>query len=79
MLHFLPQPLQLLARAMVADAMKTADLPTVPAAVVVRAATTKRVKARYTAGKVAQRISTLRRIAPADLFDSSLRKQMRLP
>jgi NAD(P)-dependent dehydrogenase (short-subunit alcohol dehydrogenase family) len=67
------------ARAVTTGAMEVADLPTVPAQVVVLAATTKRVRARYTAGKVAQRVSTLRRIAPAGLFDKSLRKQMRLP
>ena len=33
---------------------------------------------RYTAGKVARQISLLRRFAPAEMFDKSLRKQMRL-
>ncbi len=53
------------AQATVAGAMQVADLPTAPAQVVVLAATTKQVRSGYTAGKVAQRISTLRRFAPA--------------
>ena len=34
---------------------------------------------RYTAGKIARQVSVLRRFAPAEIFDKSLRKQMRLP
>lgn len=67
------------ARATVTRAMQTADLPTVVAQTVVLAATAKRVRSRYTAGRIAQRISTLRRFAPADVFSKSLRKEMHLP
>jgi NAD(P)-dependent dehydrogenase (short-subunit alcohol dehydrogenase family) len=61
------------------DAMATADAPEVVAATVLRAATDARPRRRYPAGKVAGQISVLRRFAPADAFDKSLRKQMRLP
>jgi hypothetical protein len=35
--------------------------------------------ANYPAGKVARQVSVQRRFAPAEMFDKSLRKQMRLP
>ena len=59
--------------------MPTADPPEVVADVVVKAATDARPRRRYTAGKVARQVSMLRRFAPAEIFDKSLRKQMRLP
>ena len=67
------------ARALLQDVMTTADPPEVVADAVVLAATAKRPRRRYTAGKVAQQISLLRRFAPAEMFDKSLRKQLRLP
>lgn len=66
-------------RALVHDVMQTADPPEVAAKAVLLAATTARPRRRYPAGKIAQQISVLRRLAPAGLFDKSLRKQMRLP
>ncbi len=65
--------------ALLRDVMPKADLPNVVAAVVVKAASDARPRRRYTAGKVAQQISMLRRFAPAGFFDKSLRKEFRLP
>jgi NAD(P)-dependent dehydrogenase (short-subunit alcohol dehydrogenase family) len=59
--------------------MSTADLPEVVADVVVRAATDSRPRRRYTAGKIARRVSMLRRFVPAKIFDRALRKELRLP
>lgn len=67
------------ALALVRDVMPTADPPEVVAKAVVRAAIARRPRRRYTAGKVARQISMLRRFVPAEMFDKSLRKQMRLP
>ena len=66
-------------RALIEDAMATADPPEVVAQAVLLAATTNRPRRRYAAGKVARQVSVLRRFAPSDAFDKSLRKQMRLP
>ena len=66
------------ARALVRDVMTTADPPEVVADAVLLAATAARPRRRYTVGKVARQISLLRRFAPAEMFDKSLRKQMRL-
>jgi short-subunit dehydrogenase len=66
------------AGARARDVMTTADHPEVVADAVVVAATAARPRRRYTAGKVARQISLLRRFAPAEMFDKSLRKQMRL-
>ena len=66
-------------RALIEDVMTTADPPEVVAQAVLLAATTSRPRRRYPAGKVARQISVLRRFAPSDAFDKSLRKQMRLP
>ena len=65
--------------ALLRDVMPKADLPDVVAAAVVKAATDARPRRRYTAGKAAQQISILRRFAPAEIFDKTLRKQFRLP
>ncbi len=67
------------ALALVRDVMPTADPPEIVADTVVRAATAPTPRRRYTAGKVARQIAILRRFAPAEMFDKSLRKQMRLP
>jgi NAD(P)-dependent dehydrogenase (short-subunit alcohol dehydrogenase family) len=63
------------ARALVQDVMPTADLPEA----VVLAATAARPRRRYPTGKIARQISMLRRLVPAEMFDKSLRRQMRLP
>lgn len=67
------------ARALVQDAMTTADPPEIVAEAVVLAATAARPRRRYPTGKIARQISVLRRFVPAGMFDRSLRKQMRLP
>jgi NAD(P)-dependent dehydrogenase (short-subunit alcohol dehydrogenase family) len=66
-------------KAPLADVMPKADLPEVVAEVVVKAATDARPRRRYTAGKAARQVSLLRRFAPAQMFDKTLRKQFRLP
>jgi NAD(P)-dependent dehydrogenase (short-subunit alcohol dehydrogenase family) len=65
--------------ALVRDVIPTSDLPEVAAEAVVLAATAARPRRRYPTGKVARQISMLRRLAPAEMFDKSLRKQLRLP
>jgi hypothetical protein len=45
----------------------------------VETATTKSPRLRYTCGKVARRVSILRRFVPERMFEKSLRKQMGLP
>jgi NAD(P)-dependent dehydrogenase (short-subunit alcohol dehydrogenase family) len=65
--------------ASVKDFMANAELPQVVADAVLRAATDARPRRRYAAGKVARKVSMLRRFVPAEAFDKSLRKQMRLP
>jgi NAD(P)-dependent dehydrogenase (short-subunit alcohol dehydrogenase family) len=67
------------ARALRRDAMTTADPPEVVAKAVLLAATAARPRRRYATGKVARQVSTLRRFVPSEMFDKSLRKQMRLP
>lgn len=67
------------ARALLQDAMTTADPPEIVAEAVVLAATAARPRRRYPTGKIARQISVLRRFAPSGMFDKSLRKQMRLP
>jgi NAD(P)-dependent dehydrogenase (short-subunit alcohol dehydrogenase family) len=59
--------------------MTTADLPEIVSDVVVKAASDPRPQSRYTAGKVARRISLLRRFVPASMFAKSLRKELQLP
>jgi NAD(P)-dependent dehydrogenase (short-subunit alcohol dehydrogenase family) len=61
-----------------AAAMKDGDDPAIVAKVIVAAATDTKPKLRYTAGPRAGRITTLRRIAPARLFDGQIRKLNRL-
>lgn len=67
------------ARTLMQDVMPTADSPEVVAKAILRAATATRLRRRYTAGTVARQVSLLRQFAPAEMFDKSLRKQMRLP
>jgi NAD(P)-dependent dehydrogenase (short-subunit alcohol dehydrogenase family) len=60
-------------------AMKRGDDPALVADVIVTAATRRRQKLRYTAGPLAARLSTLRRLAPAGIFDRGIRTFNRLP
>ena len=61
-----------------AEAMKDGDDPAIVAEVIVSAATDSRPKLRYTAGPVAGRVSTLRRLVPARTFDRQIRKLNKL-
>ncbi len=54
------------------------DDPKVVANVVLKAANAKNPKLRYAAGKLACRLSFLRRFAPAALVDMGIRKEMKL-
>ncbi|WBO63274.1 oxidoreductase [Streptomyces camelliae] len=63
---------------MMETAIKDGDDPAVVAKVIVAAATDSKPKLRYTAGPLAGRASTLRRIAPAGVFDKQIRKLNRL-
>jgi short-subunit dehydrogenase len=56
------------------EGIKTGDDPAVVAKVIVAAATDPNPKLRYTAGSRAGRVRTLRRIAPARVFDKQIRK-----
>jgi NAD(P)-dependent dehydrogenase (short-subunit alcohol dehydrogenase family) len=61
-----------------ATAIKDGDDPATVATTIVAAATDPKPKLRYTAGSVAGRVSTLRRIAPSRAFDKQIRKLNRL-
>ncbi|MCT9139794.1 oxidoreductase [Streptomyces violarus] len=63
----------------IADAMRDGDDPTVVAKVIVTAATDRKPKLRYTAGPLASRVTTARRLVPAGAFDKQIRKNNRLP
>ena len=67
------------AEGVMRDAMTVADSPGLVAEAGVKASTAARPARRYAAGKAARQISLLRRFVPESAFDSSLRKQMRLP
>jgi short-subunit dehydrogenase len=56
-----------------------ADTPDDVARAVLRAATARRHRQRYTVGKIAWQISLLRRLMPASVFDKALRQQFRVP
>ena len=60
--------------AILAEGMKTGDDPAVIAKVIVAAATDPKPKLRYTAGSGAGRVSMLRRLVPARIFDKQIRK-----
>lgn len=66
------------AEAILRTVMSQADTPETVAEVVVRAAAAASPQLRYPAGRVAKRVSLLRRFAPASAFDKSLRKQLQL-
>lgn len=59
-------------------AVESGDDPKVVAEVVLKAANAEHPKIRYAAGKLASRMSLLRRFAPAALFDQGVRKEMKL-
>jgi short-subunit dehydrogenase len=63
---------------LIATAMKDGDNPTTVAQAVVAAATDHKPKLRYTAGPRAGRLSMLRRIVPARVFDKQIHKFNRL-
>lgn len=71
-----------IARKALAKLMKIAvaggDDPKVVANVVLKAANAKHPKLRYAAGRLACRLSFLRRFAPAALVDSGIRKELKL-
>ena len=71
-----------IARKALSKLMKVAiaagDDPKVVANVVLKAANAKNPKLRYAAGKLACRLSFLRRFAPAALVDSGVRKELKL-
>jgi len=60
--------------AILAEGMKTGSDPAVIAKVIVAAATDPKPKLRYTAGSGAGRVSMLRRLVPARIFDKQIRK-----
>jgi short-subunit dehydrogenase len=64
--------------AILAEGMKTGDDPAVIAKVIVAAATDPKPKLRYPAGSGAGRVSMLRRLAPARIFDKQIRKTNQL-
>lgn len=59
-------------------AIAAGDDPKVVANIVLKAANAKNPKLRYAVGKLACRLSFLRRFAPAALVDSGIRKEMKL-
>jgi hypothetical protein len=63
---------------MIETAIKDGDDPAIVAKVIVAAATAAKPKLRYTAGTLAGRASTLRRVVPAWAFDRQIRKLNRL-
>jgi len=60
-------------------AIESGDDPATVAKVIVAAAIDAKPKLRYTAGPLARRVKTLRRIVPARAFDRQIRKMNRLP
>jgi len=60
--------------ALIADAIKAGDEPSVVGHTIVAAATDARPKLRYPAGTVARRVSKLRRYVPSTMFDKQIRK-----
>ncbi|MGW0472350.1 oxidoreductase [Streptomyces coeruleorubidus] len=61
-----------------AEAMEAGDDPAVVAEVIAAAATDKKPKLRYTAGPLASRVTTARRLVPAGVFDKQIRKNNRM-
>jgi hypothetical protein len=77
-----PQPVYASRRVVfdevMVEAINGGDDPTVVAKTIVATATDPKPKLRYTAGTRAGRVSTLRRLAPARLFDGQIRKLNRM-
>lgn len=65
--------------AILQNAMATGDAPEIVAATILKAATAPVPRRRYAAGKIARKVSLLRRFVPESAFDTSLRKQNGLP
>jgi NAD(P)-dependent dehydrogenase (short-subunit alcohol dehydrogenase family) len=65
--------------ALMRNWVEAGDAPEIVAASVVKAATDKAPRRRYTAGKLARQVRFLRRFVPEFAFDKSLRKQNGLP
>ncbi|MDT5139214.1 MAG: hypothetical protein QOD58_3476 [Mycobacterium sp.] len=63
------------ARVMVAENIRSAETPDVVADAAYAAATDKRVKLRYPAGRQSRQLTLLKRFAPAALLDNGIRKQ----
>ena len=61
-----------------AEGMETGTDPAVIAKVIVAAATDPKPKLRYPAGSGAGRVSMLRRLVPARIFDMQIRKINRM-
>jgi NAD(P)-dependent dehydrogenase (short-subunit alcohol dehydrogenase family) len=74
------EPLPVYARrrevldALIAEAIKAGDEPSVVGEAIVAAATDSRPKLRYPAGRLARRVTKLRRYAPSPVFDKQIRK-----
>ncbi|NNH70427.1 oxidoreductase [Nocardia uniformis] len=62
----------------IAESVKAGDDPAVVAAAIVAAATDPKPKPRYPVGRTA-RVSTMRRLVPAGIFDKQIRKLNHLP
>ena len=78
-----PMPLYAERRANVdaglVEALQGGDDPSIVAEAIVKAATDRRPKLRYAAGRTARRVSNARRYAPSGIFDKQIRKLNRLP
>jgi short-subunit dehydrogenase len=74
------EPLPVYARrrevvdALIAEAIKGGDEPSVVGEAIVTAATDRRPKLRYPAGPLARRVTKLRRYVPSTVFDRQVRK-----
>lgn len=67
------------ADEVMAASVADGDDPAVVATAVVRAAKARKPRMRYTAGRTAAQVTVARRIAPAAVLDSQIRKLNRLP
>jgi NAD(P)-dependent dehydrogenase (short-subunit alcohol dehydrogenase family) len=63
------------ARVMIAENIRSAETPDVVADATYAAATDKRAKLRYPAGRQSRQLALLKRFAPAALLDNGIRKQ----
>lgn len=73
------EPTRAAVNSALQHAIEAGDAPEIVAEVVLKAAAARVPKRRYTAGKLARRVSLLRRFAPESVFDTGLRKQNGLP